>query len=383
MKKRFITGLLSTVLVAGAAFAGGTATPVADSPSSSTGLEISGNVDVLVGYQRDSSNALAGSGFGGLTQGDLGMASTASGNHFQFMVDQVEIDLAKEFGENIRVRADIDAQDLTGSGRAAAGDVFNIEQAYVTWNVGSGDGAEWAIGKFNAPIGLEGVDRNENPFVTYTLGFQDLLPTNVIGTKIYYAFNDTWNMDIGVVNDINASAGDSLYPTGILRVGANWGDEGNKSFVNLGGAVGPETVNNGDLDFLADVWGQVALSDAWDLGFELTYRQSMVDAAKDSVAYAGQLYALWEASDLWTVQLRYAAVVDNRNATFGAASTTGLPHFIGQEGMVHSATLGASYAIADEAKVKFEYRFDLAAPDGAAANNAYYNTGVAEFAYSF
>jgi hypothetical protein len=387
MKKLLLTGLLSASLASSMAFAGGTAAPVQEAPAAAEGLEISGNVDVLAGYQHDSSNA-GGLGAGGLTQGDLGFGDSASSNHFRFLVDQVEIDLSKEFGENIRVRADIDASDLTGSVRRG-GDVFEIEQAYVTWNLGAGNGAEWLVGKFNLPIGLEGVDRNENVFVTYTPGFQYLLPTNVIGTKIYWAFNDTWSLDIGAVNNLNgAITGNSAVPSGFLRVGANWGEEGNKSSVNIGGAIGPElntfvngTQNNSDLDYLGDIWGQVALSDTFDLGFEGTYRQTNDPASvNDQTAYAAQLFAVWEASDLWNFQVRYAGLLEQDGATGGGASTTGAT-FSGFEGMTHTGSLGATYSIADEAKVKLEYRFDYASV--AFAPNATYHTGVAEFAYSF
>lgn len=394
MKKLIVSGLLSASLVSGMAFAGGTAAPVEEAPAPS-GLEISGNVDVLVGYQLDSANAAAAPVSGGLTQGDLGFANGASANHFRFLVDQVEIDLAKEFGENLRVRADIDASDLVGTVRGG-GDAFSIEQAYVTWNIGSGDGAEWLLGKFNLPLGLESVDRNENAFTTYTPGFVFVLPTNVIGTKIYWAFTDNWSLDIGVVNDLNgAITGNSVMPTGFLRVGANWGDEGNESYVNIGGAVGPEhnvavsaSSSNGDLDMLGVLWGQAALSDTWDLGFEAMFRDtnSTIAGGITQKAVAGQLYAIWEASDLWDIKLRYALLwdLDPVNAAGdGIGASTTSTTWGGFEGMTHTGTLGATYAIADEAKVKFEYRLDLCSTDAAGAANPLFHTGVVELAYSF
>jgi hypothetical protein len=407
MKKLVISGLLSASLISGMAFAGGTAAPVEEPPAPS-GLEISGNVDVLVGYQRDSANAANASasaatacGAGGLTQGDLGacaaggLVPTASADHFRFLVDQVEIDLSKEFGENLRVRADIDASDLVGTARRV-GDVFEVEQAYVTWNIGSGDGAEWLVGKFNLPIGLESVDRNDNVFSTYTPGFQFVLPTNVIGTKIYWAFTDNWSLDVGAVNNLNGLInGNSAIPTGFFRIGANWGDEGNESYVNLGGAFGPEQnvavtgqSENTHYDMLGALWGQVALSDTWDIGFEGLYRRTNAITAGgvNQQALAGQLFFVWEATDLWDFQLRYAMLWDLdpvSAAGDGIGASTTSSTFGGFEGMTHSGTLGATYAIADEAKVKIEYRFDFASNDAAGLANATFHTGVAEFAYSF
>lgn len=391
MKKLLLTGIVGASLVSSLAFAGGTATPVEEVPAAAEGLEISGNVDVLVGYQHDDRDAGA-LGAGGLTQGDLGVPEGANADHFRFLVDQVEIDLSKEFGENLRVRADIDASDLTQTARRG-GNVFEIEQAYVTWNLGSGDGAEWLVGKFNLPIGLEGVDRNENVFATYTPGFIYLIPTNVIGTKIYWAFTDVWSLDIGAVNNLNGPiTGNSAIPTGFLRIGANWGDEGNESSIHVGGAVGPEQnaavtggSHNAHLDYLGDLWGQVALSDTWDIGFEGTYRQTnAIAGGANQKALAGQLYVVWEASDLWDFQARYAHFweINPANARGGSGASTTGGNWSGFEGQTWSGTLGATYAIADEAKVKLEYRFDFARTAGAAAN-ADYHTGVAEFAYSF
>jgi hypothetical protein len=393
MKKLIVSGLLSASLMSSLAFAGGTAAPVEEPPAPS-GLEISGNVDVLVGYQRDSANAAVAPTSGGLTQGDLGIANAASADHFRFLVDQVEIDLNKEFGQNLRVRADLDASDLTGTARRGA-NLFEVEQAYVTWNIGSGDGAEWLVGKFNLPIGLESVDRNENTFVTYTPGFQFLLPTNVIGTKIYWAFTDNWSLDVGAVNNLNAPiTGNSAIPTGFLRVGGNWGDDDRKSFVNIGAAFGPESgtgtggSQNAHEDILGDLWGQVALSDTWDLGFEGTFRESpsRVAGGITQKAFAGQLYVVWEASDLWDFQLRYAMLDDLDAASVagdGIGASTTSSTWGGFQGITHTGTLGATYAIADDAKVKMEYRLDLASTSVAGVANPMFHTGVAEFAYSF
>jgi hypothetical protein len=238
------------------------------------------------------------------------------------------------------------------------------------------------------PIGLESVDRNENVFVTYTPGFIYLLPTNVIGTKIYFG-SDTWSLDVGAVNNFNGPiTGNSAVPSGFLRVGANWGEEDNKSSVNIGGGIGPElntavngTQNNSDLDYLGDLWGQIAVGDVMDIGFEGIYRQTQdTTGANDQQAYGGQLFLAWGASDIWSVQLRYAGFFEQDGVTPTGASTTGST-FSGYEGWTHTGTLGASYHISDEAKLKLEYRFDYS--EVAFASNASYHTGVAEFAYSF
>lgn len=378
MKKRLLSGLVVAALaVSSAAVAG-------------DGLEISGNVDVIAGYQKDNSNAIGG--LGGLTQGDFGVAAAPSADHVRFLLDQVEIDLAKEFGENIRLRADIDVRDLANTGDRAGGAALDVEQGYVTANISVGNGMEFLIGKFNSPIGLESVDRNSNVFTTFTQGYIYLIPTNVIGAKIYYAFNDNWSFDLAIVNSINSGtlASNSALPTGLLRVGVTWGEEGRESFVHLGGAVGPESSavngggsNNAHLDMFGNLWANFALGDNWDWALEGTYRQSnnVTAGATNQKAIAGQTYFNYKISDVWDAHIRYGFFWEvNPGAGTGASTTGGT--WSAFEGSSHSGTLGFSYMIADGAKIKFDYRFDMGMR-GAGATDPNYHTGTAEFAYSF
>ena len=374
MKKIMIPGLIAALALSSVAKAE---------------LQVSGNVTTLAGYQHDSTDA-AGYGAGGLTQGgEFGFTDASKADHFGFFVDQAELDLENEFGENIRARADIDFRDITGAASAV-----NMEQGYVTANLNVGNGMEFLIGKYNAPLSLEVTDRDANVFVTYTPGHAYLMPTSLIGTKFNYEFNDTWSTDVGVVNNLNGPiAGNSAIPSGFVRVGAKWGDEGRESFVNAAAAVGPEanstivgTANklNKHLDLFGNLWGNWALGDFWDLGWEATYRQSdSVTVGQNQKATAGQLYAMYKASDVWSVQARGAAFWEvNPTASTGTGASTTGSTWSGFEGMTFSGTLGTTYQITDGAAMKLEYRFDLAKTDGG-LKNANYNTGMAEFAYSF
>jgi hypothetical protein len=332
-----------------------------------------------------------------LTQGDItGTATLGSADHVRFILDQVEIDLAKEFGENIRLRADIDFRDLVQTPdralRAGTGAALDLEQGYVTANIAVGNGMEFLLGKFNCPIGLESVDRNSNVFTTYTPAYMFIMPTNAIGFKFYYAFNDNWSMDLGGVNNMNGLiAGNSALPSGLLRVGVTWGDEGNESYVHAGGMVGPEAsatiagqgTHNAHLDYFGDLWGNFAFGDSWDWTFEGTYRQSnSVTAGQNTKAIAGQTYINYAASDVWDIHLRYAYFWEVNPGTVGSGASLTGGTWSGFEGTQHSGTLGASYMISDGAKVKFEYRFDMAMR-GSGLANPNYHTGAVEMAYSF
>lgn len=352
-------------------------------------LEVSGNVTTVTAYQHDDKDA-AGLGAGGVTQGDLGVADCANCDHFRFVVDQVELDLENEFGENIRARADIDFRDVGGT-TVRAGDVMDLEQGYVTANLGVGNGMEFLVGKFNAPTSLEVNDRNENVFSTYTPGYQYLVPKNVMGAKAYYEFNDNWSMDLAAVNNLNGAInGNSALPSGILRVGAMWGDEGNESFIHAAGAFGPEqnaavtgASHNKHFDLYGNLWGNWSIGDFWDLGWEAIYRQtnSITGVGANQKAVAGQLFGVYQASDVWSVQARGSALWEVNPVSGTGASTTG-GNWSGFEGLTYSGTAGATYQITDGAAMKLEYRFDFASTAGATAN-ADYHTGVVEMAYAF
>jgi hypothetical protein len=378
------------------AWAGGTASPVAD--ESAQPLEISGAVDALAGYQHDGANALASSqsitnpfGAGGFTQGDLGITPANSADHFLFALDAVQLTLNKEFGKNLRVHTDLIASDLTGTARRV-GDVFEIEQAYVTFDF---DGMEWMVGKFNIPMGIEACERYQNEFITFTPGNLALTPTNVIGTKLYWEFSDHLNIDVGFINNMNgAIAGNSAIPTGFARLGYVWGQDNRQSNANFTFAVGPEqnaavsgASHNAHLDWLGDTWGQIYLNDRWHLGFEGTYIQSDASAAgaKNQKGIAGQIYGVWDWRPDWAFKARLATLWDINpisGALDGMGSSTNSSTWGGFEGWTYALSLCAQHDLTDAAFLRAEYRYDYAQTAGPTANPGFH-TVVAEFAYRF
>lgn len=377
MKKLFITGVVAALAFSSVAQAE---------------LSVSGNIVTGMAYQHDDRDAggAVPAGAGGITQGDYRWAPTANADHFGWFVNQAELDVENEYGENIMARFDTDFIDL---GTPSASAVL-LEQAYVTMNWGIGNGMEFLVGKFNAPYGIESVDRNENVFATYSAGFRFGNPTQLLGAKVYYEFNDHWNMDFALVNSLNNTlTGNSAYPSGLFRLGVQWGDEDRQSYVHGGVLFGPEhntgvgqLSQNAHYDLGGALWGNFAFGENWDLGWEARYRQtdSMAGGANQKMIN-GQMFVVYKASDVWSVQARGAWFweANPANARGGSgASTTGGNWNGGFEGSLYSGTLGATYQIADGADVVFEYRFDYASTAGAAAN-ADFHTGVVQFAYEF
>lgn len=372
MKKLFVTALIASMAITTAAHAG---------------LELGGNVTAVTAFTyTNDANALNAGQTG---QTDLGFTN-ATGTEFGFVLDQVELDLDSELGQNIRARADIDFRDVTGGSAIRTGDTVSVEQAYVTANIGNN--VEFLVGKFNAPLGLESNDRIENAFSAYTPAYTYLNPKSVMGLKFYYEFTDTWSLDFAVVNSLNSTgvtavntgvAGASKatdMPSGILRIGAVWGDEGRESFANLGFGFGPENASN-KYDIYANLWGSWAFGDYWDLAWEVVYRNSNSGAAANVQGLAAQLAAVWQASEAWDVQLR-ANWYGELKTTLDTASTNATTTFsnLGAKGNTFGGALGATYHITEGANVKLEYHFDYAK---VGATKEDYHAVVAEFGYSF
>ncbi len=165
-------------------------------------LEVSGHVNIVSGWQRTHGNStLAPGQAAGLLNDGLVAPGPASTDQFHFFVDEVELDLAKQFGENIRLRADLDFTPAGNRVGPAAGQV-GVEQAYITVNVPLGNGAELLFGRFNSGIGLDPIDRNELSTISFSTIHRTLLPHNITGMNFYYGISENWSFDFFVVNDL-------------------------------------------------------------------------------------------------------------------------------------------------------------------------------------
>jgi len=359
-------------------------------------LEISGNVTTVAGWQRPSNNPAFP--VSGILADGLAAPGGLTTDTFGFFVDQVELDLAKSFGENIRIRADI---DFTPHRVVAGGGQVEIEQAYVTANIPAGNGLEFLLGRFNSGIGLDPIDRNELSTVSFSSVHRTLLPHNMTGMRLGYDFSEATRLEMFVVNNLNGdvtppgSAADSDIPSFGFNLSYNWGDEGNKSWVKFSGAGGPERATKKGWSFLGDLSGNFAVSDAFWIGAEGVYRQDDAPVADNAQYIGGQLKARYAFSDVWDGTLRYGFVWDLDNGGVGGVpatgyvpanpvlvGTTGVLAGLGAEGQMHSLSLATSYQITDGAKFVIEGGIDLSR--ASAGGGTGMTPGIAGmFAYSF
>ena len=216
------------------------------------GFEASGSVMAGVGYQH-ANNALqtefatndqapsAAGVIGAYIKNPAGLPVVAARqDNLEFFVDSVELDLMKSFGENIRLRADLDFGRLASGSQSA----FFLEQAYATANIPLGNGVEILLGRFNVPIGFESVDVVDNDTISKSILIRSgIRRTKSAGMKFYYAFSDLVDLHFYFVNQLTRDtytfkAND--IPSVGMRLGFNWGDPGTESTFGLSGFFGAE-----------------------------------------------------------------------------------------------------------------------------------------------
>jgi len=402
-------------------------------------FEISGHINTGFGFQYNS-KALVSKQMGAFTEEGMlavnfGVDATATRNSNNFnvlgYVGDVELDIAKTFGENIRLRVDLDFGNANiNSYRPAVANM--IEQAYATVNIPVGYGLEFLIGRFNAPMGFEAVDNNDNDLPFHTAIFNFLRPQNLTGIKFYYPFSDLVDLHFWIANNLRAlQAGNESkphIPAGGLRLGFTFGNEGQESTLGISGAVSPEARNWtrqdkwGELSYIGDLDFNFWVNEVFAIGGEGFFRRDgAIRNAKDNYYFAGLLNLHYVFSDVWDGTLRYTYSVDKNGGTVlgrGAATVNGapggsqyniwspafflpgtatatVPSAMLQKLQLHQIDLGINYHITDGAKIMTMYRFEMGLPAksiaGSAATRSYANrnkTGMnhtlaANFAYEF
>lgn len=337
----------------------------ADEKYVSGGFEASGHVVTLAGWQHNTKNVHPTTTYGVL--GKYGAPAGSKGDEFGFFVDEAELDIAKSFGENIRLRA-----DLSFNG------VASVEQVYATANIPAGNGIEFLLGQFDAPIGFESNEVVDNSVISFTnLQKAGIRPAVLRGAKLYYAFSDAWDFNFYLANALQGQApkaGIDMPSLG-FRLGYNWGEEGTQSTLGFSGFAGAEQADKSDYTFGGDVDLSWWASDAFNVGGEFLFRRDAKGSdvtGKAANTLGGLLNLTYNFSDVWDGTFRYAYVKEFQADT--------VADVFGAKGYSNEFSFGGGYAVADDAKIMLEGRFDWLNVAGVKS----YDYGAAfAFAYNF
>jgi len=355
------------------------------------GFEMSGSIVTGMGYQyhNDKANTEIATGVDRVLTGPGPMgkymgADPSKKHYFGFFLDGVELDIMKSFGENVRLRADLDFGRVNSSG--ADTQAFVLEQAYATANIPAGNGVEFLVGRFNAPIGFESVDVADNDLISQTILIRSQIrPVGLTGAKIYYAFSDLVDLHFWaanrIINDDNFGRTANMPALG-ARIGFNWGEEGTESTFGISPFFGPsDGSSNRHYSFGVDADINWWLTESFALGLEGIYRRdnALVPGVDENLnTFAGLLNLHYVFSDVWDGTLRYSMAMQ-RQGTNGSIDYIG----VGIKQQVHEIALGGGYAVADGAKFKLEGRFDIVKPTSGAGETQYVFGAVMGFVYNF
>lgn len=346
--------------------------------------DINGNYPGIIGGYANTNGRVTG-----LSQEDM----------FNFFLDEVELDIAKTFGENIRVRADFGFGSLasySGPRFRALGANVDVEQAYATANLALGNGVELLLGRFDSPLGFEQNDVINNNVISRSIIYRAFRPHSHTGFRAFYAFSDSFDWMLWAANNPLAhDTGDLVIlatdvPSAGTRFNFTWGDEGQESNIALGGAWGQDHANRKSAwSFLGDLSFTWWATDNFAIGGEGIWRQVDTTTAGglNGKYYGGLLDLHYDFSDVWDGTLRYSYGHDVNgliNAGVGVVPSVGgaAQSLTGVDQQLHEFALGGSYAISDGAKLKVEGGYTYIDPTGAA--NAQQVFGVAGgFAYAF
>ena len=189
-------------LEAPAEASGGTAS-VADLTSRVESLE-GGLIDGLNGFQ-----------FGGLVYGSYNHNfNNPDGrgnnlrifdvNHNNFTMDLLQLEVSKETESGVGFYSVLDYGKTAGLIQSDwGGDLahnFEVQQAYMTYNFGIGNGVEMKFGKFATLLGGEVIESPSNPNVTRSFMFGNAIPFTHTGVLFSTAITDMVSLTAGVVN---------------------------------------------------------------------------------------------------------------------------------------------------------------------------------------
>jgi hypothetical protein len=343
----------------------------------------------LSGYVDTSAQWNLGSGNEFSPPYSFGGASKADG----FNLNVVQLSLDKPLDESewaagyhVDLWLGPDANALgTASINSSGSSDFAIRQAYVALRTPLGNGIDWKIGVFDTVIGYESLASPNNPNYTHSYGFT-IEPTTHTGILGTYKINDMLNISAGIANTFGPSINEKAQgPNSTFGSGAavesyktymaaiafsaptDWGWIGGSTvsagIVNGFNSGAGEFGGGGQTSFYLGATVNTPVS-ALKLGSSLDYltirdaNQTFVgnggdgDFLGDGTAWAGALYASFQATEKLSLNLR-GEFVDDSADLIGDVSDLGLAR-----AKIWSATATAQYDLWKNVISRVEFRWD-------------------------
>lgn len=324
------TKLATQPTAAPAAGAGGhtavEATPAVTVPSLMHGIGLSGYVDSIYSYNSNAPDSLANN-----------TARVFDRHPNSYNLNAAELVFQKPVAADNRVgfRTDIfagnDSEVITSTGLGLTTDEFDLQQAYAEVLIPTSNAIKGLndiglkVGKFVTMAGAEVIESKDNWNTSRSLLFGYAIPFTHTGVRGTYAFNNGWDLCLGVVNGWDVTDDTNNGKTIETHFGFNnIALPGDSSLtVGLQGYFGPEQAGN-DHSYrnLFDTvviyktpWKPLTLMYNYDYANEsdlLADPNSPSATLVDSANWQGHaVYARIDINDQWSISSRWEYFEDN------------------------------------------------------------------------
>ncbi len=149
-------------------------------------------------------------------------------NHNDFTMDLLQLEVSKETESGIGFHAVLDYGETAGLIQSDwGGDLahnFEVQQAYMTYTFGIGNGIEMKFGKFATLLGGEVIESPYNPNVSRSFMFGYAIPFTHTGVLFSTALNDNISLTAGVVNGWDNVRDNNNGKTFLGSLGLEFGD---------------------------------------------------------------------------------------------------------------------------------------------------------------
>lgn len=149
-------------------------------------------------------------------------------NHNDFTMDLLQLEVSKETESGVGFHAVLDYGETAGLIQSDwGGDLahnFEVQQAYMTYTFGIGNGIEMKFGKFATLLGGEVIESPYNPNVSRSFMFGYAIPFTHTGVLFSTALNDNISLTAGVVNGWDNVRDNNNGKTFLGSLGLEFGD---------------------------------------------------------------------------------------------------------------------------------------------------------------
>ncbi len=217
-----------------------------------------------------------------------------------FGLDQVEVDIIKDFNGQALLRADVEYVS-DGMGNFD----LDLEQGYLNYTIGSGQTWSFSFGKFNAPIGFELLDAPDMFQYSHAIVFDNGLPTNLTGLMVGTEFPAVVDWCFYIVNGWDVNSDNNRDKTFGTRIGITPMENLNFGLSAISGPEQDDNVSSRrtvvDWDFTYNPFA------FWTIGSEINW-------GSESLALPGGETGIWSGwllmnnfaiGDRWGITTRF------------------------------------------------------------------------------